>query len=358
MDEMLSMLPGLMILIPAATGMRGNVYGALCSRLGTSLHTGIFSPDLTKGSFLRDNIRASIFLTFMLSVILGFFAESTAIALGMKSIGLPGFILISVMGGIISGSILLFVTISIAFFGFKKNWDIDNLIPIITATGDVITLPSLYIATLLFLFLPHSSNLISAVFVFLSILFGVISMTDGNVKQIISESMPILAITGFIGIMAGSILDSGIENLISFPSLLILIPPFLGIGNAFGGILSARLASMLHMGIIEPKKYPQGETIRNFIVVYLLCFIIYPIIGLSAHVTGYFAGMKSPGIVEMILISLIGGLFCVSLLNMITYYLSALSFRYGIDPDNVGIPLTSSSSDIIGAFCLMAMIWM
>ena len=33
-------LPALFVLIPAAIGMRGNVFGALGSRLGTLIHTG------------------------------------------------------------------------------------------------------------------------------------------------------------------------------------------------------------------------------------------------------------------------------------------------------------------------------
>ena len=36
------MLPGLIVLVPAAIGMRGNVFGALGSRLGTQIHAGTF----------------------------------------------------------------------------------------------------------------------------------------------------------------------------------------------------------------------------------------------------------------------------------------------------------------------------
>src|ERR671918_426120 len=35
-------LPGLLVLVPAAIGMRGNVFGALGSRLGTAIHAGTF----------------------------------------------------------------------------------------------------------------------------------------------------------------------------------------------------------------------------------------------------------------------------------------------------------------------------
>jgi mgtE-like transporter len=39
-------LPGLLVLVPAAIGMRGNIFGALGSRLGTSIHAGTFEPTL------------------------------------------------------------------------------------------------------------------------------------------------------------------------------------------------------------------------------------------------------------------------------------------------------------------------
>ena len=42
MVNRLELLPGLIILIPAAIGMRGNIFGALGSRLGTLQHMGLF----------------------------------------------------------------------------------------------------------------------------------------------------------------------------------------------------------------------------------------------------------------------------------------------------------------------------
>src|SRR5436305_11334330 len=39
-------LPGLIVLVPAAIGMRGNIFGALGSRLGTSIHGGTVVPTL------------------------------------------------------------------------------------------------------------------------------------------------------------------------------------------------------------------------------------------------------------------------------------------------------------------------
>src|SRR5439155_18173584 len=44
MSNRLALLPGLLVLIPAAIGMRGNIFGALGSRLVTGIHAGLFTP--------------------------------------------------------------------------------------------------------------------------------------------------------------------------------------------------------------------------------------------------------------------------------------------------------------------------
>ena len=55
MDHQLRTLPGLIILIPAAIGMRGNIFGALGSRLGTGIHAGQFEPTCDRNGFLGQN---------------------------------------------------------------------------------------------------------------------------------------------------------------------------------------------------------------------------------------------------------------------------------------------------------------
>src|SRR5215475_16130845 len=56
----LSALPGLLVLVPAAIGMRGNVFGALGSRLGTQIHAGTFRLSARIDTLAGQNIAASI----------------------------------------------------------------------------------------------------------------------------------------------------------------------------------------------------------------------------------------------------------------------------------------------------------
>jgi mgtE-like transporter len=104
MTEALKALPGLMILITPAIGMRGNVFGALGSRLGTAMHIGTFEMSTRKGSLLRSNMESSLLLTLVMSVIMGFLASIAATALGANDIRVEMLVFISVLGGMLAAS--------------------------------------------------------------------------------------------------------------------------------------------------------------------------------------------------------------------------------------------------------------
>ena len=360
-------LPGLMILIPPAIAMRGNIYSALVSRLGTSMHLGLFSPTLKKGGVLYQNAYASLLLTLILSVILGCLAKVVADVFRMPNadyITLPGFILISVIAGLISGIILLGIAIPISVIGYNRNWDLDNMSsPIITSAGDMITIPSLFFAAIVLLKIEESAlnGLITA---FVSLLFVIaavfcavkgLKLNDAAVRRILTESIPMLFLCGILCTLAGIALDKRLERLIAVPVILVIVPPFLGESNALGGILSARLSSMLHIGTVNPKLFPSKRVSANFAVIYLFSLFIFSFVGVLSYgaSSAIYPGSATPTIVEMLSISLLAGMLCASFLNFASYYIAILSFRFGMDPDNDTIPLITSLTDVVGVVCLL-----
>jgi len=371
MTDMLQLLPGLMILIPPAIAMRGNIYSALVSRLGTSMHLGLFSPTLKKGSVLHRNAYASLLLTLFLSVVLGFLAKLVAEAFGFPGtnyITLSGFILISVIGGLISGFILLGISILVSITGYRRNWDLDNMSsPIITSAGDMITIPSLFFAAVLLLKLNSYNakfmgflspvTLLAVLFVFVAIICTVKGLKSNNaeLRRILFESIPMLLVCGILCTFAGIILDMELDNLIT--AILVLIPPFLGACNALGGILSARLSSMLHIGTVMPKQFPDKLVAANFTVIYLLSVAVFSFVGLITYFATAPTGTTFPGALEqlakMLAIALLGGVLCTTFLNFAAYYIAILSFRFGLDPDNDTIPLITSLTDVVGVLCLL-----
>jgi mgtE-like transporter len=88
-EETLERLPGLLLLVPAAIDMRGNIYGALASRLSTALHGGQYETVLRRDRFMGQQIEATTLLTIATSVVIAVLAWIFGAALGLDPIDDP-----------------------------------------------------------------------------------------------------------------------------------------------------------------------------------------------------------------------------------------------------------------------------
>ena len=351
----LEQLPGLLVLIPAAIGMRGNIFGALGSRLGTAIHTGTFTLSRRRSTVVGQNILSALTLTFVVSLALAALAKSIALAFDLRAISLLDFVVISMVGGVISSVVVLAITVAVAAGSARYGWDMDSVAaPIITAAGDMVTLPSLFMATYC-VGLRFLSPLLGALTAGLAAasVVGVVRSGLPLVKRIVAESLPILLIAGSIDIVAGISIEKRLEAFTTLPALLVLVPPFLEDTGALGGILSARLASKLHLGIIEPTSRPPRAAWADFRLVACFAVPVFTLVAVSSDLASLLLGLQSPGAVRMIGVSLVGGLLATTACLAITYYGAIAAYRLGLDPDNHGIPLVTSSMDLIGAVALI-----
>lgn len=142
--------PGFLVMIPPLLALRGNISGALASRLGTGLHQGIIDPDVLWGPEVRTNVGASIFLTFMVSVSAGTLAFVVTILTGLHPFSLyllSVLVSVALIAGMISSIGLIGLTVLVALFSYRRNWDPDNVTsPLMASIGDLITLTSIFIA--------------------------------------------------------------------------------------------------------------------------------------------------------------------------------------------------------------------
>jgi mgtE-like transporter len=133
----------------------------------------------------------------------------------------------------------------------------------------------------------------------------------------------------------------------------VLVPPFLEDTGALGGILASRLSSKLHLGVVEPVARPPRAARADFRLIAVFAIPVFTLVAVSSDLVSLLLGLASPGPVRMIAISLIGGLMATVACVVITYYGAIVAYRLGLDPDNHGIPLVTSSMDLIGAVALI-----
>jgi mgtE-like transporter len=349
-------LPGLLVLVPAAIGMRGNIFGALGSRFGTAIHAGTFSVSRRAETVVGQNVIAAMALSLSISFALAILAKAVAVGFGLPhTIPVSYFVVISIVGGVISSVFVLLLTIGVAAASVRFGWDMDNVAaPLVTAAGDMVTLPSLFVAT--FIVGPGLVTPILAVVTGALCVAALVAAFRSGLPialRILRESVPILLICGLIDVVAGLTIEKRLESFLAFPALLVLVPPFLEDTGALGGILSARLASKLHLGTIEPTNVPPRVARDDFVLTFVFAVPVFTLVAISSDVAANIAGLASPGIVKMILISLIGGFMATVIAIGIVYYGAIATYRLGLDPDNHGIPLITSSMDLVGAFALI-----
>ena len=358
MEFYLETFPGLMVIIPGAIGMRGNIFGSFGSRLSTHLHIGTLSPEFKRSDILTENITSSIILTMVLSVLLGIIAKAVCIIFNFPSISLFDFVLISFIAGLISSIVMLPITMFISLKSFENGWDPDNITtPLIAAFGDFFTLPAIVAAI-------HIVEFVSIVPIVEKILFALVIIStvvalaagytsDKEIRNIVRQSTPVLFVCSILGTLAGGILNGSITTLLKSQTLLTLVPLFSGESGGLVSVLSARLSSGLHSGLIEAELKPGKVTLENFSIVLFLSLIMFPVIGFLAEASTTVLGNAGVNYLNAILISLIAGMIVVGVMLLIVFYISTISYRKGLDPDNIVIPLSTSLTDSISTLVLV-----
>lgn len=355
----LEQLPGLLVLVPAAIGMRGNIFGALGSRFGTAIHTGTFRLSRRRDTVVGQNVVAAIALTLFISAALAVLAKAVAGIFGVsETISLADFMVISVVGGVLSSIVVLALTLGVASLSVRRGWDMDNVAaPLVTAAGDMVTLPSLFLATYLVGIKGVTVTIaVLAAVVAVGSLVWAIHLKLPIVGRIIRESVPVLLVAGLVDLVAGLTIEHQLESFLAYPALLVLVPPFLEDTGALGSVLSSRLASKLHLGIIEPTARPSRAARDDFAIVAILGVPVFVLVAISSQIAAALFGLASPGVLNMMAISLIGGSIAVFFALFIAYYGSIVTYRLGLDPDNYGVPLLTSSMDLVGAVSLIVAI--
>lgn len=143
--DKLMLLPGLLILLPGFLEMRGNISGTLSARISSGLFLGVIQPSKVKTRIIKGNLLASFFLAIFVSLILGLLAFGfNYIVMGTINYKI---ILLPIIAGALANLIEVPLALMFTFMLFKKGHDPNNIIgPILTSSGDIISIVSLLIA--------------------------------------------------------------------------------------------------------------------------------------------------------------------------------------------------------------------
>jgi mgtE-like transporter len=347
----LAALPGLLILIPAAVGMKGTIFGAIGARLGTASAAGLLTIDLRPGGVLRRNVQVAILTTFSSSLWLAVLARAAGVISGQPSISIWDLLTISVLGGALGSVLILAITVGLSAASTRLSWDLDSVsTPMVTVLGDMTTLPCLFLASLL-VRNEHVAAVSAAIAATAALVFTVRSYTvrDPFVRRIILEMTATILLTPILDVMAGTLLRENEPRLLLVPVVLAVIPPFVSQAGALGGIFSSRISSKLQLGVITPRGHPEAPAIVDASIVVGQSIATFTLIGIAAWALGEATRLHPmPSLGSLVVSVVLSGILITPVTIVVGYFLAVVTYRFGLDPDNQGVPIITSVMDLAG----------
>ena len=349
-------LPGLIVLIPAAVGMKGTIFGAIGARLGTANVAGLLEPTLRPGGVLQRNVYVAVVTTFSSALWLAVLSWLASAAFGEPSISLWRLATVSIVGGALGSALILMITLTLSVLSYRRGWDLDSVsTPMVTALGDMTTLPSLFLATYLL-----RSDLVAVPAAVISIAVAVYAairsytVADRVIRRIVVEMTAVILLTPILDILAGTLLRARQEQLVAVPVLLALIPPFVSQAGALGGIFTSRTASKLQIGVITARGLPEIPALVDASIVSGLSIAVFAMVGVLAYALGVatdLVGMPSLG--SLVVGTVLAGLIVTPITLVAGYYLAIGTFRFGLDPDDQSVPIITSAMDLAGVIAVL-----
>ena len=213
-------------------------------------------------------------------------------------LGVADFIVVSVIGGTVASLVVLAITLGLAIASARFGWDLDNVMaPLVSASGDFVTLPAI-VAVASLMDRGWLTWILAGIAAALVTASGawVLRSTAAVAKRILVVAVPVLLVAGSLSLIAGIVLERSIDRFLTFSVLIVLLPGSLSTAGALGGILSNRLSTKVHLGLVEASRLPRGEARSDMRITFALAlpiFLFLALLGgsLACFIPASIAGM-------------------------------------------------------------------
>jgi mgtE-like transporter len=179
--------------------------------------------------------------------------------------------------------------------------------------------------------------------------------TDWTVRGITRAMLPVLLVMTMVEVGSGLVLGSFEAQLYRYPTLLVLVPVTIGTAGNLGSILASRLSTAFHLGTFAFE--PTDETLAgNAVATVALAVTLFPLVGAGAWLLQSLLGGAQLAVGTVLWISLASGIALAVLAVALTLGATYGAYRFGLDPDDVVIPVVTNTCDVLGVVVLFAVV--
>ena len=176
-----------------------------------------------------------------------------------------------------------------------------------------------------------------------------------TVRGIARAMLPLLAVLTVIEVGSGLVLDTFEEQLLRYPSLLVLVPVTIGTAGNLGSILAARLSTSFHLGTLSFAP-DDDRLIGNAAATVALALTVFPVVGASAWLVTLATGGTELAPATVVLVATLSGAALAVLAVVVTLIATYAAYRLRLDPDDVVIPIVTNTCDVLGVLVLFGVV--
>ena len=333
------------------------ISGLLSGRLSTALHLGTIYPRFSGNtkSFYKL-IDAIIVLTLVTSLTVSLI--SLFFGYLLWGITLADFsAIVSVMVATLAiGLLFSLVTIKVAFVSFKRGLDPDIVVYPIISTAVSIFITLCYIGVLnLFFFLPYLGRLailaIGFTHVFLVLYLISQDKQEPEFLKTISESLIMLLFVSIMVTLTGTIFR-GISNFAeNRREIYTIYPALINMVSNVGSVVGSTANTKLALGLLTPSFSSIKNHTKNITSAGVASFLIFTVLALISLAVNRVFSLSS--VLNFMVIIWLSNIIAVIGIALLSYGVSILTFKRGLDPDNFVIPVETSFATIVTSTALL-----
>lgn len=339
---------------PAILSARGMISGLFSGRLGTALHVGTVYPKLfgnTRSFYTL--FEAIIVITLETSVAMSLFSMLFgSLFWGLTVADFLNTVLV-IVATMSLGLVLSLFTVALAFTTFKKGLDPDVIeYPIMSTVADVfITFCYVFMLTV-YSFSVLVPILLVVVHVVLVVFVLSRNLHEKDFVKTVKESFVTLVFVAFIVNITGTVLKS-----ISFGDsreVYTVYPALIDTVGDVGSVVGSTATTRIALGSLEPSfSSMKRHSIHIFSAwaASVVMFVFFSVFSLLINET-----LTASRFLEFTSILLVANVIAVSAIVFVSFAVSILTFKKGLDPDNFVIPIESSLADSITSIALLVVL--
>jgi mgtE-like transporter len=347
--------PWALALYPAVVSVKGVITGLLTGRLSTALHLGTVYPKFfgnTK-TFYRL-IGALVVLTLATSATISVIAFVFGTLLwGITILDFPA--ILTVMVATLSlGLLITLITVKFAFISFKRSLDPDTIVyPAISTVADVV-ITFLYIGVLHLYFSgtigQWSIIIFGLINVFLVLIILPHNLRESEFVKMIKESLPTMLLVAFMVNITGTVLK-GVSILFGARrEIYTIYPAIIDMMGDVGVVVGSAATTKLALGVLTPSFSSIKNHSKNIFSAWSTSLVLFAVLGLLSLALNDMFSLQE--ISSLLLILFVSNMIAFGAIAVLSYAISILTFKRGLDPDNFVLPVGSCLADSITTIAL------